>query len=186
MESIPIIERQYLSHRSKRQRKNKKFCKKNYKCEGNKPLLLLKSIFLLSAENTRTQPSARLFNKYAPDSPMICNTQVSLHNTMNCANVRSVNVLCDFCLKVCVFFSKYKSQVHERIGCLPLQNSDHHYSADSPNPSLLGNLEAYVVREEDLFIDLEQVPPSTLAEVGIYKKMKKKKISNKPRKKARK
>ena len=28
MESIPIIERQYLSHRSKRQRKNKKFCKK--------------------------------------------------------------------------------------------------------------------------------------------------------------
>ena len=175
MESIPIIERQYLSHRSKRQRKNKKVLQKKYKCEGNKPLLLRKSIFLLSAENTRTQPTARPFNKYAPDSPMICNTQVSLHNTMNCANVRSVNVLCAFCLKVCVFFSQYKSQVHERIGCLPLQNSDHHYSADSPNPSLLGNLEAYVVREEDLFIDLEQVPPSSLAEVGIYKKKKRKK-----------
>ena len=95
-----------------------------------------------------------------------------------------------FFLKVCqctlCFFFSYKRQVHERIGCLPLQNSDHHYSADSPNPSLLGNLEAYVVREEDLFIDLEQVPPSTLAEVVIYKKKEKKKIRNEPRKKARK
>ena len=41
--------------------------------------------------------------------------------------------------------------------------------ADNPSPSLLGNLQAYVVREEDLFSDLEQVSREyTIPDVYMY------------------